>query len=152
MLSRRGFLGWGTGILSLLTLAGTGRMVQAFLAAGRPAPRPARFAVGRPEEFAVGSVTRRERVFVVRDARGLYALRGECAHLGCAYRWNPAAGEFECPCHGSRFDRAGRHLAGPARKDLAHVRLEVNRSGVLVADLREIVDPAERLVPARAGT
>jgi len=74
--SRRGFLGLGVSLLSLFSLVGVGRMVQAFLAAGRSVPRPDRFTVGRPEEFAPGSVTRRERVFVVRDASGLFALRG----------------------------------------------------------------------------
>ncbi|MBM4195995.1 MAG: ubiquinol-cytochrome c reductase iron-sulfur subunit [Gammaproteobacteria bacterium] len=49
-------------------------------------------------------------------------VEGVCTHLGCAptERFAPAdpelgadwAGGFYCPCHGSRFDLAGRVLAG----------------------------------------
>jgi hypothetical protein len=37
-----------------------------------------------------------------------------CPHLGCALKWNPAERSWDCPCHGSRFDDAGRLLDGPA--------------------------------------
>ncbi len=40
---------------------------------------------------------------------------GICTHLGCVPRFRPRAGTGEgyvCPCHGSRFDLAGRVLAG----------------------------------------
>jgi ubiquinol-cytochrome c reductase iron-sulfur subunit len=34
-------------------------------------------------------------------------LIGVCTHLGCSPRYEPSSGFF-CPCHGSRFDLAGR--------------------------------------------
>ncbi|MBQ4578293.1 MAG: FAD-dependent oxidoreductase [Clostridia bacterium] len=40
-----------------------------------------------------------------------------CPHLGCALRWNAAERSWDCPCHGSRFDEAGRLLDGPATAD-----------------------------------
>lgn len=40
----------------------------------------------------------------------------KCSHLGCKLVWNEAEGVYECPCHGSRFDQAGRRLSGPAPK------------------------------------
>lgn len=41
-----------------------------------------------------------------------------CPHLGCALKWNPAERTWDCPCHGSRFDKEGRLLDNPANGDL----------------------------------
>lgn len=41
-----------------------------------------------------------------------------CPHLGCRLAWNPEEETWECPCHGSRFDKNGKLLAGPAQEDL----------------------------------
>lgn len=39
-----------------------------------------------------------------------------CPHLGCALKWNEAEHSWDCPCHGSRFDEAGKVLDNPANK------------------------------------
>lgn len=39
-----------------------------------------------------------------------------CSHMGCALNWNGEEETWECPCHGSRFDRNGNLLTEPARK------------------------------------
>jgi len=49
------------------------------------------------------------------------ALDLTCTHLGC--RVAKDAIGLACPCHGSRFDRDGRPVAGPARAPLARVAL-----------------------------
>lgn len=41
-----------------------------------------------------------------------------CPHLGCALKWNEAEHSWDCPCHGSRFDEAGRVLDNPANGNL----------------------------------
>ena len=41
-----------------------------------------------------------------------------CPHLGCALKWNPQERSWDCPCHGSRFDRDGHRLNNPATGDL----------------------------------
>lgn len=41
-----------------------------------------------------------------------------CPHLGCALKWNPQERSWDCPCHGSRFDRDGKRLDNPATGDL----------------------------------
>jgi len=41
-----------------------------------------------------------------------------CTHLGCRYDWQPGAGRFLCPCHGSVFAPDGSVLAGPAPRPL----------------------------------
>lgn len=51
----------------------------------------------------------------VVPAYGVYV--GVCTHLGCIPAMRGAA--YHCPCHGSRFDLAGRVYAGsPARLNL----------------------------------
>ena len=37
-----------------------------------------------------------------------------CPHLGCALRWNAREHSWDCPCHGSRFDKDGKLLNNPA--------------------------------------
>ena len=40
-----------------------------------------------------------------------------CPHLGCELIWNPEEESWDCPCHGSRFDKDGKLLDNPAKKD-----------------------------------
>lgn len=61
---------------------------------------------------------------------GLLVIEGLCTHLGCAPTFRPEVGAadlggdrwvggFFCPCHGSRFDLAGRVFSGvPAPTNL----------------------------------
>lgn len=60
---------------------------------------------------------------VLRSLRPQYAvLEGVCTHLGCAPKFRPVPrssdlgadweGGFFCPCHGSKFDMAGRVFSG----------------------------------------
>lgn len=41
-----------------------------------------------------------------------------CTHLGCGLHWNAAEQVYECRCHGSRFDKNGKRLVGPAESNL----------------------------------
>lgn len=43
-----------------------------------------------------------------------------CPHMGCALKWNPQERSWDCPCHGSRFDRQGSLLNNPANGDMKH--------------------------------
>ncbi len=38
-----------------------------------------------------------------------------CSHMGCRMEWNPDEDSWDCPCHGSRFDREGGLLDEPAK-------------------------------------
>lgn len=48
----------------------------------------------------------------------LTPTRPRCPHLGCALKWNPWEHSWDCPCHGSRFDKDGKLLDNPATGDL----------------------------------
>jgi Rieske Fe-S protein len=55
-----------------------------------------------------------------------------CPHAGCKVA--PAAGELDCPCHGSRFALAdGSVLAGPAQEPLAEIAVEILGGDVVLA-------------------
>lgn len=76
------------------------------------------------EEIAVdsGAVIRSglTKRAVYRDPEGrLHRRSAVCPHLGCIVAWNEAEKTWDCPCHGSRFDRFGKVVNGPANDDLA---------------------------------
>lgn len=50
-----------------------------------------------------------------------------CPHMGCRLERNPEEDSYDCPCHGSRFDREGHLIDGPAQTDCK--RREGNDSG-----------------------
>lgn len=79
--------------------------------------------VGSAEDVrpGTGAVVRRglSKVAVYRDEQGNTRQRSAiCPHLGCVVDWNDAEKTWDCPCHGSRFDRLGRVINGPANRDL----------------------------------
>jgi glycine/D-amino acid oxidase-like deaminating enzyme/nitrite reductase/ring-hydroxylating ferredoxin subunit len=83
--------------------------------------------VGSPEDIepGTGAIIRRglSKVAVYRDDRGtLHECSATCTHLGCIVDWNDAEKTWDCPCHGSRFDRFGTVLNGPANRDLARIK------------------------------
>jgi len=60
-------------------------------------------------------------VAVYREPDGtLHRLSAVCVHLGCLVRWNAAERTWDCPCHGSRYDRFGVVINGPANDNLPH--------------------------------
>lgn len=69
-----------------------------------------------------GAVIRRglSMVAVHRDDEGMvHECSAVCPHLGCIVHWNGSEHTWDCPCHGSRFDRMGHVISGPANENLA---------------------------------
>ncbi len=62
------------------------------------------------------------KVAVYRDERGsVHKMSAVCPHLGCIVDWNTTEKSWDCPCHGSRFDRTGKVFNGPANSNLEAV-------------------------------
>lgn len=98
----------------------------------------ARFLAGKPEDYAVGDVSTRmkkeQRVWMIRNEEGMYALISICTHLGCTPIWTPSEERFKCPCHGSNFLLDGQNVAGPAPVPLFRAAISLDLAGNLVVD------------------
>src|SRR5947209_11030080 len=91
---------------------------------------------GKPTQYAADSVTLdpQNGIYLVHAAEGFYALNAVCTHLGCLTAWKPELGIIACPCHGSKFNRNGVKIAGPAPRPLAWLRMWLSDEGDLMVD------------------
>ncbi len=91
---------------------------------------------GKPESYPPDSVTLDPQtgIYVVHGAQGYFALSAICTHLGCLTAWNQELGVIACPCHGSKFDRDGTKIAGPAPRPLPWLRMWLSDEGDLMVD------------------
>jgi|SRR3989304_7384201 len=63
--------------------------------------------------------TEQAYVWVRKKSDGtLLVFEPHCTHLGCAYAWTPETQLFQCPCHGGKFDKEGKRVAGPPPRPL----------------------------------
>ena len=92
--------------------------------------------VGKPDSYPADSVTLdpENGIFVVRSAEGFYALSATCTHLGCLTAYKPELGIIACPCHGSKFQKNGTKIEGPAPKPLPWLRVWLSDDGELMVD------------------
>lgn len=112
-----GFGKWG------MTSAMVSAHILSALITGKDCPEADIFSPGR--RITAGAV---KELF----SHGAYTVKGlakhlvpsgngrtapNCPHMGCRLEWNPQTQTFDCPCHGSRFDRNGRLIDGPAQTD-----------------------------------
>lgn len=52
-------------------------------------------------------------------SKGLFAdKKHRCKHMGCKLEWNNEEDSWDCPCHGSRYDKNGELLDNPAQIDI----------------------------------
>lgn len=138
-LSRQEFLTWlawgSAGIQAALMGIGSFRFVIPVLSGGPPKT----LNVGKPNDFPPGSqrFIPEQRLYLVSTEKGIGAISAICTHLGCTVgrvEWG-----YQCPCHGSRFDAAGRVLRGPAPTPLPWLKLFLGPDDRLIVDTRRKV-------------
>ena len=71
------------------------------------------------------------------DADGFRSLYRVCTHLGCLYEWKDQTFRFECPCHGSKFQKTGQWIEGPAPRSLDQFYAFLEQNGQEVANITE---------------
>ena len=88
---------------------------------------------------------RSAQTYLTRIDDEVVALYQKCPHLGCRVAWCESSGEFECACHGSRFNRAGEVRSGPSPRGM-------DRFAVAVTDDLVEVDTGDVTEGAPAGS
>ncbi len=63
---------------------------------------------------------------------GVVALYQKCVHLGCRVPWCKSSQWFECPCHGSQYNRVGEKKGGPAPRGLDRFAVAVDGGQIVV--------------------
>lgn len=58
--------------------------------------------------------------------QGIVALYQRCVHLGCRVPFCDSSQWFECPCHGSKYNRVGEKRGGPAPRGLDRFPVLIN--------------------------
>jgi cytochrome b6-f complex iron-sulfur subunit len=71
--------------------------------------------------------------------QGLVALYQKCPHLGCRVPSCPSSGWFECPCHGSQYNRVGEKKGGPAPRGMDRFPFTIAGNGDVTVDTGTIV-------------
>ncbi len=78
------------------------------------------------------------RLLVHVNETTFVAYEQQCTHLTCPVIPAVDKGELHCPCHEGVFDlMSGRPIAGPPRRPLARVTLEVREGKVYATGLEE---------------
>jgi len=72
---------------------------------------------------------------------GYVAIYQKCVHLGCRVPWCETSQWFECPCHGSKYNRVGEKQGGPAPRGLDRFPLTVSGGGIEVDTGTIVIGP-----------
>ena len=76
---------------------------------------------------------------------GLVALYQKCPHLGCRVPTCATSQWFECPCHGSQYNRVGEKKGGPAPRGM-------DRFGVSLTNDVLVIDTSSVFIGPAIGT
>ena len=160
--TRRAFLNRATVTLMSASLGGFAAALIAFLWKGAEGGFGSKISVGKiddiigqirsargflylPEarswvtEYPREAISKAEVVYGGQGAvlagmnAGVVALYQKCPHLGCRVPECSTSQWFECPCHGSQYNRVGEKKGGPAPRGMDRFGVSVN-NGVLVID------------------
>jgi cytochrome b6-f complex iron-sulfur subunit len=165
--TRRAFLRYSMGASLLGVLAGFGGATLAMLWPSLRAGFGAVLDVGdeeeilnfirannQPFEFPAGRMYIVEydpdddRLDEYQDLTGgarLMAIYQVCVHLGCKVPWCQTSQWFECPCHGSRYNRWGEFRGGPAPRGLDRFECWVEEGRFIVDTSTILTGPSRQL-------
>ena len=70
---------------------------------------------------------------ILDSGLGLMALYQKCVHLGCRVPWCQTSQWFECPCHGSKYNKWGEWMGGPAPRGLDRFPSKLEDGNLIVS-------------------
>lgn len=106
-----GFNKWG------MTSSMVGAMLLTDMVTGKKNPYSSVFSPSRSmlrPQLAVNGLEAAKNILTISSPR--------CPHLGCALKWNAPERSWDCPCHGSRFDKDGGLIDNPATGNLKKIK------------------------------
>ena len=111
----------------------------------RRSGQPPRQRIASVDDIPVGGAigftypNEQEPCLLVRLSTSEFVAFGQkCTHLSCAVIPRPEEGSFYCPCHEGRFDlRSGVPIAGPPRRPLSRVVLEMRGRDIYAVSVEE---------------
>ena len=145
--TRRQFFNRGIVTLMVFALSGFGAAVLAFLYPRRGGGFGSKITLGKLEDIKA-SIAQNDGFYYVPEGRawvtaypqdaypkaeksgvylapvlngmknGINALYQKCPHLGCRVPQCVSSQWFECPCHGSQYNRVGEKKGGPAPRGM----------------------------------
>tara|TARA_B100000315_G_scaffold260158_1_gene319605 strand:+ start:5964 stop:6422 length:459 start_codon:yes stop_codon:yes gene_type:complete len=108
---------------------------------------PFKFKLEKADDFIEDSIKfiEAKKLFIINREGGFQAISAVCTHLGCTVKL-AQKNQFHCPCHGSKFDKHGNVISGPAPKPLRHYKLTLSRDRYLVVNMKKEVDAKFKLI------
>lgn len=73
---------------------------------------------------------------------GIVALYQKCPHLGCRVPECKSSQWFECPCHGSQYNRVGEKKGGPAPRGMDRFGVSISNGNLVIDTGAIFVGPA----------
>jgi cytochrome b6-f complex iron-sulfur subunit len=159
--SRRQFFNRATVTLMSAGLGGFGAAVIGFLWKGAEGGFGSKISAGKLDDIVAGirankgflylpearawlteypteSLSKAEVVYASQApvfagmSSGIVALYQKCPHLGCRVPNCATSQWFECPCHGSQFNRVGEKKGGPAPRGMDRFAVSINNGNVVI--------------------
>jgi cytochrome b6-f complex iron-sulfur subunit len=98
------------------------------------------------QAYPKDAVKKAEKVYDARLIPGMeagyVALYQKCPHLGCRVPWCTSSQWFECPCHGSKYNRVGEKKGGPAPRGMDRFVITISGNDVIVDTSEPLQGPA----------
>lgn len=93
-------------------------------------------------EYPTGAIEKAKSVYSPGELAGMeagvVALYQKCPHLGCRVPECKTSQWFECPCHGSQYNRVGEKRGGPAPRGMDRFAMSV-QDDILTVDTGVII-------------
>jgi len=97
-------------------------------------------------EYPIDAISKAEKLYkgAVLDGMkgGIVALYQKCPHLGCRVPNCLSSQWFECPCHGSQYNRVGEKKGGPAPRGMDRFGVTITNGNVVIDTSLPVLGPS----------